>query len=870
MLNVKQRSFHDGAVRFRIVSDSFSMEDAEQSIQSRFEKQVVKFSSHIAIKEHGVRVTYDSLNKAANRIARAILAECEGEVGQVALLFEQGRSVIIALIAVLKAGGIFIPLDFSHPSERSLHILEDSQATLIITDNNALIHAKNIAWNRLRILNIDEIAQETAADNLGLPVLANSPAYILYTSGSTGKPKGVLHTHRNLLHFIRNYTNTIGITAADRLSLLPSFTFLASLYDAFGALFNGAGVCLYNVKKKGIAQLAEWLIREKITVYHSVPTLFRHFASSLTHVGAFPNLRVIDLGGEPIHTRDIELFKRHFDQHCVAVINLACTEAGHIAQYFIDRDSELSGITVPVGYATDDVIISIVDDEGRELGTNQVGEILVKSRHLSPGYWRNPELTNAAFRFSGEEAADRQYRTGDIGLIRENGVLQHMGRKDYQVKIRGQRVEIPEIEIALQAISKVRDAVVVAAEDKYDSKRLIAFIVPSEGETLGIHEIRGILKNKLPDYMIPAQFIFLNALPSTTTGKVDRHALLTQKFDRSVLDKDYVGPTNAIENGLSEIWAEVLDVKRIGINDDFFDLGGDSLMVFDIFCWIEQEYGKIIPPSVLYQASTIKKLAAAVENYKEPASVSCLVPALPHSHRPPLFCVPPFAGTALVFKRLLKYLDPEQPVYGIDSSENVLNASLEEAASHYVREILKILPSGPFLLLGFSSGGILAFEIAQQLSGLHLEVPFLGMLDTFFYPLPLKRACTWKTIVTFGFFKNFASWAYYSLPYWLSRRLKELRRPKKKKMRLKREKRRLQVIDWMRNYTPRHYDGRIIFYRAKGQRPFDPTSDSRLPTGICDFIEIIGVSGEHNSILHEPYVREIAKNIDSKLRDITT
>ena len=868
MLNVNQQSFHDRAVRFRIASDSFSREETEQSIQSRFEKQVVKFSSNIAVKENGFGITYDSLNKAANRIARAVLVECEGEAGQVALLFEQGVSAIIAMIGVLKAGGIFIPLDFSHPSDRSLHILEDSQASLIVTDNKALIQAERIAQNRLRILNIDEIVDGTPDDNLGLPILASLPAYILYTSGSTGKPKGVLHTHRNLLHFIRNYTNSIGITAADRLSLLPSLSVAASQFDIFGALFNGAGVYLYNVKEKGIAQLAEWLIGEQITVYHSVPTLFRHFASSFIHARGFPNLRVIDLVGEPVQIKDIELYKRYFDRHCIAVIIAACTEAGHFAQYFIDQNSELTGGTVPVGYATDGVTISIIDDDGHELGPNQVGEILVTSRHLSPGYWRRPELTEAAFRCFNEAGDSRQYRTGDIGLIRYDGVLEYMGRKDYQVKIRGQRVEIPEIETVLQGISKIREAVVVGGEDKYNDKRLVAFVVPSEGETLGSHEIRAVLKKKLPDYMIPSHFFFLNALPLTATGKLDRQSLLSQKFDRTELDKDYVGPMNEIENGLSEIWAKVLELKRVGINDDFFESGGDSLMVFDIFCWIEQEYHKRIPPSILYQASTIKKLAAVVENYKEPASVSCLVPALPHSHRPPLFCVPPFAGTAVVFKKLVKYLDPEQPVYGIDSSENVLNASLREAASHYVKEILKILPGGPFLLLGFSSGGVLAFEIAQQFRDLQLEVPFLGMLDTCFSPLPLKRAPWWKLIVTVSFFKNFAYWIYYFLPFWFNKQFKELKRPKKKKMRIKREKIRVQVIDWMKNYTPEQYHGRIIFYRAKAQWPFDVTSD-RGWGGICDFVDIVEVPGNHNSILHGSYVRGLAKKINLKLQKIT-
>jgi amino acid adenylation domain-containing protein len=418
----------------------FKKENIEQSIPDRFEQQVDRYPNRLAVKAKSHALTYDTLNKVTNRVARAILAQRgEGEE-PIALLLGHSGSAIIAILGILKAGKIYVPLDPSYPQARMTYMLEDSQAGLIVTNNKNLSLAASLATHRATqnvcpVLNINEIDTSLSTENLGLSIPPDTNAYLIYTSGSTGQPKGVVHTHRNALHKIRGYTNHCHICADDRLLLLASFSFSSSTATIFGALLNGAAVFPFNVKEQGLTRLAGWLIQEEITIYHSVATSFRHFIGTLTGEETFPKLRLIRLGSETIYKQDVELYRRHFPQDCILYVGMSTTETGSVCRYFVDKETEITDNVVPAGHAVEGMEILLLDDEGQTVGLNQVGEIAVRSRCLSPGYWRRPDLTRAKFLPDPEGGDKRIYLTGDLGRMRPDGCLEHLGRKDFQVKI---------------------------------------------------------------------------------------------------------------------------------------------------------------------------------------------------------------------------------------------------------------------------------------------------------------------------------------------------------------------------------------------------------------------------------------------------
>ena len=363
----------------------FRNEEIEQSVPARFEEQVRRHSTRVAVKTRGDALTYDALNRAANRVASAILARRrEAGAEPVALLLEQGAQAIVAMLGVLKAGKIYVGLDPAHPRARTDVALKNAQPGLLVTNRKHLPMAQELGRGRLATLDVDELDPRASDANPAVSISPDQLAYILYTSGSTGTPKGVVHNHRNLLHDSRNRTNLFHISADDRCSLL-SFGTGQAIKNIFTVLLNGAALYPLNVREEGAAHLAGWLIREEITVYESSASLFRSLCDALTGREQFPRLRLIRLGSEAVSRKDVELCRAHFSSDCILVNLLASVEAGSLRCYLIDKETPLTGDLVPVGYAVEDIEVLLLDDTGEEVGCSRVGEIVVRSRDLSPG-----------------------------------------------------------------------------------------------------------------------------------------------------------------------------------------------------------------------------------------------------------------------------------------------------------------------------------------------------------------------------------------------------------------------------------------------------------------------------------------------------
>ena len=595
----------------------FPKEDVETSIPERFEKIVGQFPDRLAVKMRNRTLTYQELNHAANRVAHAILAQ-RGETQEpIALLMEHDSPLIAAIVGVLKAGKICVVLDPSLPKARGAFLIEDSQAGLLITDSKNLSLTKEYAQDRRQIVNIDELNSGFSIDDPGLLIGPDHFAFLIYTSGSTGQPKGVIQNHRNLLHDSLLYCNGLHICIDDRVALLYSCSASQGLKITLATLLNGAALCPFQVRHQGVAKLPLWLNQEEITIYFSVPIVLRQFVGTIGEQEQFPRLRIIQLGSDLVTPRELEEYQMHFSADTILIIRFGTTETGTLRRMFFNVNTCVDEATVPVGYATEDTDISLLDEEGKEVQFGAVGEIVVASRYISPGYWRRSDLTREHFISDPNGGDKRIYHTGDLGRLRSDGLLYHLGRKDFQLNIRGHRVEAGEIEAVLLAQGNVKEAIVATgkASTGADTDRLIAYIVPSEDPLPSIPVLRRAARMKLPAYMIPSDFVFVESLPLTPNGKVDRRALPAPGNARPELDVTYVVPQSDIEKQLARIWEEVLDVRPIGIHDNFFDLGGHSLLATQVVSRIINSFSTDVPLRDIFEAPTIAALAQRLQNH---------------------------------------------------------------------------------------------------------------------------------------------------------------------------------------------------------------------------------------------------------------
>lgn len=608
---IKAKCFHPFGI-----FEEFSKEDLEKSIPKRFEKIASIHPDRLALKEGNHTLTYEQLNQAANRMAHAILAERGDQPEPVALLFSQNVQAVIAILAVWKAGKFYVPLDPNSPATRNSFIIEDCKTNALLTDHENSQLSRQFGMNRqLSVIRTDRPDNISADDNPLISSSAASSACILYTSGSTGDPKGVVQNHRNLLHWTKVHTNNIHICPDDRLTMLQRYTVASCLHNVLGSLLNGASLHSFDPRLGG-RELTRWLIDEEITIYHSVVMVLRQIMDALHGTEKFPNLRVIRLSGMAITAEDVERYKQHFSAQCILLHVMGSTEGGTVPHFFIDQMTKFAGSTVPVGYSEEDSEVALLDENGAEVAVGEVGEIAVKSRYLAEGYWAQPQLTRARFLADPNNQNQRIYLTGDLGRIGQNGCLFHLGRKDFQVNIRGFRVETGEIERALLNHKAIREVVVTAQDDKFGDSILVAYFVPTSQPGPKISELRRALELKLPHYMVPSAFVKVDSFPLLPSGKINRKALVFPSDWRPDPEVPFLAPRFSTEAKLAKIWADVLGIERVGIQENFFDLGGHSLAASRVVSRVIQEFQLEIPLQALFDSPTIAAMATVITAHR--------------------------------------------------------------------------------------------------------------------------------------------------------------------------------------------------------------------------------------------------------------
>jgi len=613
----------------------FAKDEIERSLVARLVQMVELHAERVALRDEQYTLTYRELGLKVTAVANAILSMCSDDPTPVALLLDHGADLVIALLGVIAAGRAYVPLDPTYPRAHLQQMLAHSGAGLVVSSDAHLALCSELQPGG-SVLDLGEISacESNELATLAVRSAADSHACILYTSGSTGTPKGIVHTHRTLQHLIWSHVTSYALGPEDRLALVFSASFAASLSEIFGAVLNGASLSLTSAKRT--SNLAQWVRRERLTVFKLPVSLFRVFLRSLQPGADFPDTRLVLLGGDALFRKDVEKFRAHFPESCLLVNRLTSSESLSITRYPIDHARPLGEQVVPVGYPDHDTEVQILGDDGGPVPAGEIGQIAVRSRYLSPGYWRQDELTRATFIPGPSGDARVTMLTGDLGRLLPDGCLEHFGRRDQQVKVRGHRIELPAVEAALSALDAVKEAAaaVQTVVGEGEGKRLVGYLVAAEGKSLSGGALRTALARSLPDFMIPSAFVLLDRLPTTATGKIDRRALPAPSSVRPLLDAAFVPARTAAEQQITAIWASLLGLRSVGVNDNFFDLGGDSLLLLRMHARLCEGFGTEVPLVEVFAHPTIATLAGHLAHARPKRSQQArhADPAVPAPH----------------------------------------------------------------------------------------------------------------------------------------------------------------------------------------------------------------------------------------------
>jgi surfactin family lipopeptide synthetase A len=711
-----------------------------------FEQQVERTPEAIAVLHEDQQLTYRELNARANQLAHYLRKLGIRSDTLVGICMERSLNMMVGLLGVLKAGGAYVPLDPEYPHQRLVFMVEDSHMTVLLTQGKV---ANQLPLDAVTIIHLDtdwSTMSAESSDNLVTELKPSHLAYTLYTSGSTGRPKGVQISHHAIVNHMFWMQKTYPLLSDDSVLQKTPFSFDASVWEFWAPLMCGA---VLSFAKTGGQRDPQYLIRticeQKITTLQVVPTLLE---ALLAH-NEFTNcrsLRRVYAGGEALRPKLLRQFKEALPE--TSLINLygpteTTIDATH---WYCQYEPTLR--TVPIGRPIANTQTYILDHQGQPVPIGVLGELHIGGAGLARGYLNREELTAEKFiphPFS-HDANARLYKTGDLTRYLADGTIEFLERVDHQVKIRGFRIELGEIEQVLAQHPQVKETVVSVYEPSPDDKRLVAYIVAKQGATQNSSELRNFLKEELSEYMIPSAYIFLEALPLTPNGKLDRKALPVPEHIGQELHTGFVAPRNPVEQQLAKIWGKLLRLEQVGIYDNFFELGGHSLLAVSVVIEAKKRFNLDIVLGTMYQYPTIEAQAKVINSgCQQPAGYS-LIPFQTQGSRPPLFVI----HTAPLVD-LPQYFGKDQPLYFIrygmaaETNRSVhLPPSLEELASHYIKEMQELQPQGPYYLMGFSFGGMMAYEMARQLVDNGQQVNLVALVDTYLekgtrYLLPLRQ-----------------------------------------------------------------------------------------------------------------------------------
>lgn len=735
----------------------------EKSVHQLFAEQAAMTPDAIALilpsldhePQRAPHMTYGELNRRANQLAHHLIDNGVQPGELVAICAGRSLELIVGLLGILKAGAAYLPLEPTYPAARLDFMLEDAAVATILTQDalkSRFVTQKAAIW----CLDTDwpQIAHALEGDP-AIQIDTEGLAYVCYTSGSTGRPKGVCVPHRAVVRLVKE-TNFVTLDADETLLQFAPVPFDASTFEIWGALLNGGKLVVFPSQLPSLRELGQVLVDYEVTTLWLTAGLFHQMVDE--KIDGLRTVRQMLAGGDVLSVSHVQtLLRRH--KHCTVINGYGPTENTTFTCCHPMRDPDAIGATVPIGRPIANTQIYLLDDQKNPVPIGVVGELYIGGDGVARGYLNRPELTAERYLPNPfrpnpvhPNTSETLYRTGDLVRYRTDGVVEFLGRMDTQVKIRGFRIELGEIETVLADHPAVAQVVVIVREDSPGDKRLVAYIVidpaidpmTEQDVNARLHEYLG---QKLPAYMIPSAFVVLAALPLDPNGKVNRRALPAPEHNTNLVEESV--PQTPTEKTLAAIWADVLTVESVGLNDSFFELGGHSLLAVQLIARIEQAVGTRLSVATLFQHATVAELASVLDvaasegidaEKTDPAKTDCgaanplLVPLQTEGDRLPLFCIPGGVGIVSYLAPLARNLGHDQPVYGLQArgldGHTSSFATIEEMATAYLEAIQTVQPHGPYYLGGHSLGGKIAYAMAQELQRQGEKVAMVAILDT--------------------------------------------------------------------------------------------------------------------------------------------
>ncbi len=861
-------------------------------IHDLFAQQVQRTPHAVAVITEDAQFTYQQINRQANRLAYQLSTLGVSPNQLIGICVERSIDMIVGLLGILKAGGVYVPIDPHYPIERIRLILHDTQVNILLSQTHLeekLLSCLPQTNNTLICLDRDQWTNMQSCPDLSVPVTADQLMYVIYTSGSTGRPKGVMIPHNGICNQLYWRQTTFPLTSQDRVLQNISFSFDPSVWQIFWPLLVGAQLVLPRPGgQQDIAYLVELIAQQKVSVIALVPSLLRVLLDQ-PGLAQCKALKHIFCGGEALSLELQQQFFQRFSENSVQLHNVyGPTEASIDATYWTCQQTVTQPIA-PIGHPISNTQIHILDQNLQSIDNNETGEIYIGGAGLAKGYLNRPELSAARF-ITLPQDQSRIYKTGDLGKYLPDGTIQFLGRIDQQVKIRGFRIELGEIESCLDQHPDITQSAVIAWEFAPGQKRLFAYFVPNTKVPPDVKTIRAWLQQRLPDHMVPAMYMPLDSFPLNTNGKLDRKALPTPVAPSTYVS-DYNKPfEDEWSSKLATLWRQILQTSSISQTDNFFELGGDSLLAAQLSNHIEQTFNQPFPVANLFKAPTLKAMITLLKENTSYKPGQVLVPIQPQGNRPPLFCLHTKTGSVFDYYGLAKYLERDQPVYGIQAKwvdNQELDWDLisqhscdrvETMARDYIQTIQTLQPQGPYYLCGYSFGGLLAYEIAQQLSTQGHIIGLLALFDTynhagewFHEPLSLRLQNAINKIQKLSWHEKLA---------YGQEKLKRittisLQSPSQSNQKiLEKFSTQAKVCETaLKHYCPKPYDGELTLFRAEhppaayGYQAIKIDRNLGWHQVVTGKINIQPMACHHFVITDEPHIQTLSEKLQDLLNE---